>query len=89
MSDLKAISFTAHALGEMEARRISKSIAIEVLESPDQKVPTYGGRTCFQSKVRISGKVYLIRVVVDERVDPNLVITVYRTSRISRYWSKS
>jgi len=33
-----------------------------------------------------SGKRYLVRVIVDDSVDPLVVVTVYRTSIISKYW---
>jgi hypothetical protein len=31
-------------------------------------------------------KHYLVRVVVDSRAEPPKVVTVYRTSRIEKYW---
>jgi hypothetical protein len=30
---------------------------------------------------------YLLRVVVDEGEQPPVIITVYRTSKIEKYWS--
>lgn len=32
------------------------------------------------------GKDYLVRVIVNDTIDPAKVITVYRTSKISKYW---
>jgi hypothetical protein len=29
---------------------------------------------------------FLLRAIVDYRVDPAVVITVYRTSKIDKYW---
>ena len=80
------IIFTSHSLDEMNNRGISHAAVLKVLRDPDQILDAYGGRTCIQSKVRISGKSYLIRVIV-EGLDPITVITVYRTSKIDRYWS--
>ena len=41
-----------------------------------------------QSRLRFEdGKMYLLRVVVDEDEQPPLIITAYRTSRIEKYWS--
>lgn len=82
-------AFTQHALEEMKERGIAKPVVISVLNEPDQIVPGYGGRVCHQSVIRMRGKNYLIRVIVDEREDPIRVITVYRTSQIKRYWSES
>ena len=81
--------FTTHALDELKERQIAKSIVLKVLENPGQVVPAYGGRKCYQSKVKITGKEYLIRVIVDEQTDPFAVVTAYRTSKIDKYWSKA
>jgi hypothetical protein len=32
------------------------------------------------------GRTYLLRVMVNETVDPAVVVTVYRTSKIKEYW---
>jgi hypothetical protein len=47
------------------------------------------GITCFQSRVDIAGKQYLLRVMVNESGDPLVVVTVYRTNKIAKYWRKS
>jgi len=31
---------------------------------------------------------YLVRVIVDEGVNPARVVTVYRTTKIEKYWNK-
>ena len=33
------------------------------------------------------GKMYLLRVVVDEDEHPPVIVTAYRTSKIEKYWS--
>jgi len=41
----------------------------------------------YQSKVTFeNGKLYLIRAIVSDEIQPPVVITVYRTSNISKYW---
>ena len=58
-----------------------------VLEKPGQIVPERGGQKAYQSKVDFGqGKVFLLRVIVDDSVDPAVVITAYRTSKIDKYW---
>jgi len=32
------------------------------------------------------GKIFLLRVVVVDSVEPAVVVTVYRTSKINKYW---
>lgn len=56
-----------------------------VLVCPDQKVPEHGN-VCYQSKVEINQQPYLVRVMVNETVTPPKVVTVYRTSKINKYW---
>lgn len=85
----ESFAFTDHALDEMRERGIARAIVENILQDPEQVVPGYGSRVCYQSRVRMRGKTYLVRVVVDERADPTRVITVYRTSQIKRYWSES
>jgi len=58
----------------------------EVLRNPQQVVPAQGGLMARQSRVRLEGKQYLVRVVVTEQPDVTVVVTVYRTSRIAKYW---
>jgi hypothetical protein len=55
-----------------------------VLAAPAQKRPEHGNVVCYQSKVEINGKPYLLRVMVNEQTAK--VVTVYRTSKIEKYW---
>jgi hypothetical protein len=32
------------------------------------------------------GKMFLVRVIIDDGVDPAVVVTVYRTTKIEKYW---
>jgi hypothetical protein len=38
--------------------------------------------------VEIGAKRYLLRVMVNETVNPPVVVTAYRTSKITKYWRK-
>jgi hypothetical protein len=58
-----------------------------VLENPQQVLPERGGKKAYQSQLDFGGgKIFLLRAIVDETVDPAMVVTVYRTSKISKYW---
>jgi hypothetical protein len=57
-----------------------------VLERPDQVVPERGVLKVYQSKWDIGGRIFLVRVIVDDGVDPAVVVTVYRTTKIEKYW---
>jgi hypothetical protein len=50
------------------------------------KVPEHGDVVCYQSKVEINQKAYLVRLMVNETATTPKVITVYRTSKINKYW---
>lgn len=81
--------YSAHALSEMEKRNINRSNVDEVLAEPMQKIPEHEEIICYQSKMLLSGKPYLLRVMVNETKDPFLVVTVYKTSKINKYWRES
>ena len=76
-----------HAQTEMERRGISLSLVESVLDHPQQIVLERDGRKAYQSQVDFgSGKVFLLRVTVADDINPTVVITVYRTSKIEKYW---
>jgi hypothetical protein len=78
--------FSKHVHEELEKRKIPKTTVDQVLQAPEQKVPEVDDITCYQSRVDIGGKHYLLRVMVNEIVNPPVVVTVYRTSKIKKYW---
>lgn len=79
---------TPHAVEEMQRRGVSREVVAQVLAAPDQRVVVRPGRVVCQSKVLFeTGTVYLVRVFVDVDCDPADVVTVYRTSRVEKYWS--
>lgn len=80
---------TRHAASELVRRSIPERLLAEVLLNPQQIVPAHGGCKAYQSKTDFGeGKIFLLRAIVDDRVDPMRVITVYRTSKVEKYWSK-
>ena len=76
---------TAHAAFEMRRRGISEAVLRQVLDNPEQRVAG-DRRDVFQSRLEMDGKLYLVRVFVDVDRDPPEVVTVYRTSKIAKYW---
>ena len=57
-----------------------------VLASPEQVLEARPHRMILQSRVRMGSTAQLIRVFVDIDRTPEEVVTVYLTSRISKYW---
>jgi len=59
------------------------------MEEPQQVVPERQGRKAYQSQLRFpDGRPFLLRAIVNDDVEPPVVVTVYRTSRISKYWRR-
>jgi len=79
-------SITPHAAFEMQRRGIEESLLDQVLASPEQREGVRAGRDVLQSLVTLEGRSYLVRVFVDVDRKPAEVVTVYLTSKISKYW---
>jgi len=77
-----------HVREEMARRGIPMAVVLSVLAAPEQKVPEHNDVVCYQSQVVINRKSYLVRVMVNETLTPARVVTVYRTSKIGKYWRK-
>lgn len=87
MSKDQPYRLSDHARDEAQRRGISLDIVDSVLQSPGQVVESHSRRKVYQSKIEIGGKLYIVRAIV-EPTDPLTVITVYRTSKIEKYWSE-
>lgn len=83
---LREYVVTDHAAFEMKRRGIPPRQVQDVLERPEQRLTVREGRDVLQSRMSVSGRRYLIRVVVDVRRRPAEVVTAYRTSKIEKYW---
>jgi len=46
-------------------------------------------RKVFQSRAVAEGKAYLMHLIVEDWRSPPVVVTVYRTSKIEKYWIKT
>ena len=76
-----------HAKDEMVRRQIPREWLESVLENPQQRVPQPGGKETLQSRLESAdGRMYLLRAVVAADKEPPVVVTVYRTSKIAKYW---
>jgi hypothetical protein len=75
-----------HANAELEQRSIPPHLVTAVLSKPEQIVPERNQRKAYQSRVDLGGKIFLLRAIVRDDLVPPVVVTVYRTSRIAKYW---
>ena len=78
-----------HAREECARRGIAPADVEAVLAAPGQIVPGLGSKVVSQSVQTCEGRPILLRGVVARDVSPPLVVTVYRTSKIAKYWSPS
>jgi Domain of unknown function (DUF4258) len=79
---------TDHARLEMRRRQISDAEAERVLATPEQTECVREGRAVYQARIELGepAKTYLLRVVVDVDRQPAEVVTVYRSSKVQKYW---
>jgi GNAT superfamily N-acetyltransferase len=77
---------TVHAARQMRRRGIGEEVLQRVLRAPEERRRLREGRDVLQSRIEMAGKTYLVRVFVDTHRQPPEVVTIYRTSRINRYW---
>jgi Domain of unknown function (DUF4258) len=82
---------SSHARLQMERRGISDGVVRQVLESAEQRFQTRRGRVVLHSRALLGAPatMYLVRVVVDIDRQPAEVVTVYRTTRLSKYWREA
>ncbi|MBL7137362.1 MAG: DUF4258 domain-containing protein [Bacteroidales bacterium] len=77
-------SLSQHALDQMSRRGISEEVVKKVIDFPDQRI-SEENYTIYQKIEESDQGKYLIRVFVNIFKVPPLVITVYRTSKITKY----
>lgn len=78
-----------HAERERQRRGIPKALVESVVENPQQIVDDIEGMRVYQSQLDFgAGKMYLLRVFVVEEGSHLKVVTLYRTSKIRKYWRR-
>ncbi|QQE64152.1 hypothetical protein GFS31_08310 [Leptolyngbya sp. BL0902] len=77
---------TRHAIEGLGERSIPLQLVEMVLADPEQQFEE-DGLMVYQSRFEgTQGKTYLLRVFVNTAVSPARVVTVYRTSKLNKYW---
>ena len=80
------IKLLKHINDQAKEREIKIEIVKETLFNPEQIVPDLKGLNAAQRKYFDKGKQYLIRVIFKEEKGLRIGITVYKTSKIKKYW---
>lgn len=72
----------------MARRQITADEVAQVLSEPEQMETVRVNRVVYQSRIDVGdpSKMYLLRVFVDIDRQPPEVVTVYRTSKVEKYW---
>jgi hypothetical protein len=80
-------TLTGHARRQAARRGIAESTVLAIAVSPRQTLALRPGREVRQSLVTFpNGARQLVRVVVDTGGSDMKVVTVYRTSKVAKYW---
>lgn len=84
------VVLTRHAR-EMAARRqIDEALIRRVAQQPDQRLPGVEGAVVLQSRFADphTGKTMLVRLVAEQAPGKIRILTVYKTSRVEKYWKR-
>ena len=84
----RPVVLSDHAKAEAGRRHISESTVMQVAAAPEQRVRVRADREVRQSRIAdpVSGKLYLVRAIVDLQANSDTIVTVYRTSKVRKYW---
>ncbi|MBU1125433.1 MAG: DUF4258 domain-containing protein [Candidatus Omnitrophica bacterium] len=86
---VRSITWLRHARDRLAERGIDEAIVLEALKKPDQVIHSAGQKIIHKAyRDSQSQKEYLLRIFVDEYAGTQVIRTVYRTSKISKYWRK-
>ena len=83
---MEEFTFSKHSIEQMRNRNISMEIVLKILEDP-KEIIFENERTIYQSIVSFENeKEYLVRIIVNSLKNPKTVITVYKTSKLKKYY---
>jgi len=76
---------SGHAQEEMQKRNITADEIDIVLQHPQQIVEEKDGKKAYQSLIVKNNRMMMLRLIVDDKVDPAVIVTIYPTTK-ARYW---
>jgi len=82
------IVFSKHSCEQMFRRGINHETVMRVVSQPDQTIADNDEPTIiiYQSLVKEDNQMFLLRVFVNREKLPNVIVTVYKTTKISKYY---
>ena len=84
---MENFSLSKHAKEQLKVREIDEKLVWQVVEKPHQVIEDSSEKVVYQSiMIDEDREDYLVRVFVNIAKHPKLIITVYKTSKIRKYW---
>jgi len=82
------IVFSKHAHEQMIRRNINYETVLSVVSQPDQTVADDEDSAIVicQSLIKEDKQMFLLRVFVNKNIQPNIIVTLYKTTKISKYY---
>jgi hypothetical protein len=80
-------NLSKHAKVQLERRGINASQIDAIINHPDSVVEE-DSLWVYQKTIQEENRNYLYRVFVNKTKEPNLVVTAYKTSKLSKYENK-
>jgi hypothetical protein len=80
--------FSRHAYEQMSRRGIKSETVLRVISHPDQTIYDNEEPTIiiYQSLIKENNQLFLLRVFVNKDKQPNVIVTLYKTTKISKYY---
>lgn len=78
-------TFSKHAIERIKDRGITEETVSSILNNPDSIIKTSNCKHIYQKKIKEEGSKYLFRIFVNICIQPTLIITAYKTSKIDKY----
>lgn len=78
--------YSEHFLQQMQLRNITMKDVEDTINNPEQ-IANEDGLIVYQKRLTENNKLYLLRIFVNEDKQPALAVTVYKTSKINKYFS--
>jgi len=78
------VILSKHAKEQLLSRGIDEKVVWEIL-GKNKPYKAEEGLTIYHGLITENNKPYLIRIFVNENINPNLVVTVYKTSKTGKY----
>jgi len=80
--------FSRHAKEQMSRRGINYDAVMQVISYPDQTIVDIDDPKLiiYQSLINEDNQIFLLRVFVNKDKQPNVIVTLYKTTKISKYY---